>query len=160
SPSVTRRRVCPPCTARHTGPPESAAKKPHDRTHSARIRAQPHPPPPIMSIKTIALLAIGIALAAPLAKAQDLLNVSYDPTREFYAEYNSVFEKYWKEKTGKSIKVNASHGGSSKQARAVIDGLEADVVTLALAADVDAIADAGLISPDWQKRLEIGRAHV
>ncbi len=107
-----------------------------------------------MSIKTIALLAIGIALAAPLAKAQDLLNVSYDPTREFYAEYNSVFEKYWKEKTGKSIKVNASHGGSSKQARAVIDGLEADVVTLALAADVDAIADAGLISPDWQKRLE------
>ncbi len=107
-----------------------------------------------MSIKTIALLGLALALAAPLAKAQELLNVSYDPTREFYAEFNAAFAKHWKETKGKDIKINASHGGSSKQARAVIDGLDADVVTLALAADVDAIAAAGLLPPDWQKRLD------
>ncbi len=107
-----------------------------------------------MSIKTIALLGLSLALAAPLAKAQELLNVSYDPTREFYAEFNAAFAKHWKETKGKDIKINASHGGSSKQARAVIDGLDADIVTLALAADVDAIAAAGLLPKDWQKRLE------
>ena len=83
-----------------------------------------------------------------------MLNVSYDPTREFYAEYNEAFAKYWKEKKGEDVTVNQSHGGSSKQARAVIDGLEADVVTLALAADVDALHDnGGLVPKDWQARL-------
>jgi len=83
-----------------------------------------------------------------------LLNVSYDPTREFYAEYNAAFAKHWEEKTGQTVTVRQSHGGSGKQARAVIDGLEADVVTLALAYDIDAIADqAKLLPADWQKRL-------
>ncbi len=83
-----------------------------------------------------------------------LLNVSYDPTREFYQEFNAAFAKHWKEKTGEDVKINQSHGGSGKQARAVIDGLEADVVTLALAGDVDQLAKkGGLIPADWQKRL-------
>lgn len=87
-------------------------------------------------------------------KAVTLLNVSYDPTRELYQEYNAAFAKYWKEKTGETVTLNQSHGGSSKQARAVIDGLQADVVTLALAYDIDAIAEqAKLLPPDWQKRL-------
>ena len=83
-----------------------------------------------------------------------LLNVSYDPTREFYTEFNAAFAKHWEEKTGQTVTVRQSHGGSGKQARAVIDGLEADVVTLALAYDIDAIADqAKLLPADWQKRL-------
>jgi sulfate/thiosulfate transport system substrate-binding protein len=87
------------------------------------------------------------------AKDLTLLNVSYDPTREFYKQYNEVFAKDWKEKTGNTVTIETSHGGSGKQARAVIDGLEADVVTLALAYDVDAIAKSGLLSTDWQDRL-------
>src|SRR5713101_4764534 len=88
------------------------------------------------------------------SKEVELLNVSYDPTRELYADINAAFGKEWKAKTGQSVKVNQSHGGSSKQARSVIDGLEADVVTLALAYDVDSIADkAKLLPVDWQKRL-------
>ena len=83
-----------------------------------------------------------------------LLNVSYDPTRELYTEYNAAFAKYWKAKTGDNVAVSQSHGGSGKQAQAVINGLEADVVTLALAYDVDAIAQqAKLLPADWQKRL-------
>lgn len=83
-----------------------------------------------------------------------LLNVSYDPTRELYREYNAAFAKHWKEKTGQSVVVQQSHGGSGSQSRAVIDGLEADVVTLALAFDVDAIVEnAGLLPADWQSRL-------
>jgi sulfate transport system substrate-binding protein len=83
-----------------------------------------------------------------------LLNVSYDPTREFYQEYNKVFFKYWKDKTGDTVKVRQSHGGAGKQARAVIDGLEADVVTLALAYDIDVIAEkTGLFGKEWQTRL-------
>ncbi|HEX9448239.1 MAG TPA: substrate-binding domain-containing protein, partial [Dongiaceae bacterium] len=83
-----------------------------------------------------------------------LLNVSYDPTREFYKAYNAAFAKYWQGKTGETVKIESSHGGSGKQARAVIDGLEADVVTLALAYDIDQIgARGGLIAPDWQSRL-------
>ncbi len=83
-----------------------------------------------------------------------LLNVSYDPTREFYQEYNTAFAKHWKETTGQTVTVRQSHGGSGKQARSVIDGLEADVVTLALAYDIDAIAGhSGLVAGDWQKRL-------
>ncbi len=83
-----------------------------------------------------------------------LLNVSYDPTREFYQEYNSAFSKYWKNKTGESVTIKQSHAGSGKQARSVIDGLEADVVTLALAYDIDAISNiAGLLPSNWQSRL-------
>jgi sulfate/thiosulfate transport system substrate-binding protein len=105
---------------------------------------------------SMALLAAGIALVPGLASAAQvtLLNVSYDPTRELYQDYNRVFAKYWKGKTGDDVKVRQSHGGSSKQARAVIDGLEADVVTLALSYDIDAIAEhAKLLPTDWQKRL-------
>jgi len=86
------------------------------------------------------------------AYGAELLNVSYDPTRELYTEYNTAFAKYWKGKTGQDITVKQSHGGSGKQARAVIDGLEADVVTLALAYDIDAIAEKGLLPTDWQTK--------
>lgn len=99
---------------------------------------------------------IALALFAGVSSAKDitLLNVSYDPTRELYAEINPAFAKYWKEKTGQTVNVQQSHGGSGKQARSVIDGLQADVVTLALAYDVDALHDKGkLIPKDWQKRL-------
>ena len=107
-------------------------------------------------MKRIYLLAalLGSALIAG-AKNVELLNVSYDPTREFYVDYNAAFARHWKEKTGDTVSVKQSHGGSGKQARSVIDGLQADVVTLALAADVDALHDVGkLIPKDWQKRLE------
>ena len=83
----------------------------------------------------------------------ELLNVSYDPTRELYQDFNAAFAKDWESKTGQRVSIRQSHGGSGAQGRSVIDGLEADVVTLALAYDVDAIAAAGLIKPDWQKRL-------
>jgi sulfate transport system substrate-binding protein len=95
-------------------------------------------------------------LAAPARaeKTIELLNVSYDPTRELYRDYNAAFARYWKAKTGDDVVIKQSHGGSGKQARSVIDGLPADVVTLALAADVDALANvAKLIPADWQKRL-------
>lgn len=95
-----------------------------------------------------------IALAPDSAHAQStLLNVSYDPTRELYQEYNTAFAKHWKAKTGEDVKINQSHGGSGKQSRSVQDGLEADVVTLALAGDVDALVPPGLVSADWGKRL-------
>src|SRR5215467_5495167 len=104
------------------------------------------------------LLVLGIFLLWIAAFAQagtvTLLNVSYDPTRELYQDYNTAFAKYWKAKSGNDVKVQQSHGGSSKQARAVIDGLEADVVTLALAYDIDAIAqNAKLLPANWQSRL-------
>jgi sulfate/thiosulfate transport system substrate-binding protein len=100
------------------------------------------------------LTAVIIGFSAPAARAQKtLLNVSYDPTRELYRDYNAAFAKYWKGKSGESVSFKQAHGGSGAQARAVIDGLEADVVTLALAGDIDAIADKGIISQDWQKRL-------
>lgn len=86
--------------------------------------------------------------------ATSFLNVSYDPTREFYQEYNQAFGKYWKSKTGQEVEFKQSHGGSGKQARSVIDGLQADVVTLALANDIDEIANAGLIRKDWQKQFK------
>jgi sulfate transport system substrate-binding protein len=99
-----------------------------------------------------ALLAV---LAGGPARAADvtLLNASYDPTRELYDAVNKAFAARWKAKTGQEVEIRQSHGGSGKQARAVIDGLEADVVTLALAWDVDAIAKSGLLDPGWQKRL-------
>ena len=102
-------------------------------------------------ILTLTALLFSTSLAA---KEIELLNVSYDPTRELYEEYNAQFAKFWKAKTGDDVKVRQSHGGSGKQARAVIDGLKADVVTLALAYDIDAIADkAKLLSLNWQGRL-------
>src|SRR5574343_178342 len=83
-----------------------------------------------------------------------LLNVSYDPTRELYQDFNAAFAKQWKAKTGETVTIKQSHGGSGKQARAVIDGLEADVVTLALAYDIDSIAERGALLPaNWQSRL-------
>ena len=108
-----------------------------------------------MKLKTAFLFLLGLALAASAAaKSIELLNVSYDPTRELYVDYNKAFATYWKAKTGDDVTVKQSHGGSGKQARGVIDGLQADVVTLALAADVDALYDvAKLIPQDWQKRL-------
>jgi sulfate transport system substrate-binding protein len=99
--------------------------------------------------------ALGLAFATPFsaAHAQALLNVSYDPTRELYQEFNPVFIKHWEAKTGQKLSIQQSHGGAGKQARSVIDGLEADVVTLALAYDIDAIAERGHLSKDWQARL-------
>jgi sulfate transport system substrate-binding protein len=101
---------------------------------------------------TLALAAL-LALGAGTLRAQEILNVSYDPTRELYQDVNVAFAAQWKAKTGKAVTIQQSHGGSGKQARAVIDGLEADVVTLALAYDVDAIAQTGLVAAGWQKRL-------
>ena len=111
------------------------------------------------SLLAIALLSIAFGAAAPtLASAKDytLLNVSYDPTRELYQDFNAAFSKYWLAKTGDKVTVRASHGGSGKQARAIVDGLDADVATLALAYDVDQLYDkAKLIPKDWQKRLSL-----
>jgi sulfate/thiosulfate-binding protein len=97
--------------------------------------------------------AAALALFGARASGAELLNVSYDPTREFYHEFNEAFAAKWKSETGGDITIQQSHGGSGKQARAVIDGLEADVVTLALAYDIKAIAEKGLIASDWQSRL-------
>ncbi|MBW6512784.1 MAG: sulfate ABC transporter substrate-binding protein [Desulfuromonadaceae bacterium] len=103
---------------------------------------------------TLVFAALLLITGAASAKEYTLLNVSYDPTRELYKEYNEVFAKHWLSKTGDAVKVNQSHGGAGKQARAVIDGLEADVVTLALAYDIDAIAErTGHFGKEWQKRL-------
>jgi sulfate transport system substrate-binding protein len=106
-------------------------------------------------MKRIIWTALASTVAASaFAGNVTLLNVSYDPTRELYQEYNAAFVKHWKAKTGDTVTINQSHGGSSKQARAVIDGLAADVVTLALAFDIDAIAEkARLLPSDWQKKL-------
>ena len=101
------------------------------------------------------ILGVSLALSSWAAKAQiSLLNVSYDPTRELYAEFNQAFAKHWKERTGQDVTIKQSHGGSGKQARSIIDGLDADVATLALAGDTDALHDNGkLIPAGWQKRL-------
>ena len=105
-------------------------------------------------IRRIALAALALASFSAVAKDIELLNVSYDPTREFYREVNTAFAAQWQRDHGDAVRVQTSHGGSGKQARAVIDGLGADVVTLALAFDIDAIVDkAKLLPPDWQKRL-------
>jgi sulfate transport system substrate-binding protein len=109
----------------------------------------------------ILLLVALCTIICTVAAAADvtILNVSYDPTRELYQEFNAAFAKYWKEKTGQNVTIRQSHGGSGKQARAVIDGLEADVVTLALAYDVDALRiHGGLIPESWQKRLPYNSA--
>ncbi|MBK9989230.1 MAG: sulfate ABC transporter substrate-binding protein [Verrucomicrobia bacterium] len=100
------------------------------------------------------VLILGGGIGSVSAKDIVLRNISYDPTREFFVEYNTAFAKFWKAKTGDKVTVKQSHGGSGKQARSVIDGLDADIVTLALAGDVDALFEHGkLIPQDWQKRL-------
>ena len=113
-----------------------------------------------MTTKLVRRLAVALTAALMLgtaagAQAQTtLLNVSYDPTRELYQEFNAAFAKHWKAQTGETVSIKQSHGGSGKQARSVIDGLQADVVTLALAYDVDALNKNGkLIRADWQSRL-------
>lgn len=108
-----------------------------------------------MLLKKLSQSLIALVLVAQAAAAADvtLLNVSYDPTRELYQDFNAAFARQWKAKTGDNVTIKQSHGGSGKQARSVIDGLEADVVTLALASDVDAISERGLIAHEWQKRL-------
>ncbi|UOH75859.1 sulfate ABC transporter substrate-binding protein [Acinetobacter schindleri] len=100
----------------------------------------------------IGVLAALISTTAFSVSAKDFLNVSYDPTRELYDNFNKEFSAYWKKSTGQDINFKQSHGGSGKQARSVIDGLDADVVTLALAADIDEIAKRGLLPTDWQKK--------
>ena len=112
-----------------------------------------------MQLGRTIILALGAllvaAIAVPTVRAgQTILNASYDPTRELYEDYDVQFAIHWKAKTGQDVTINVSNGGSGKQARAVIDGLEADVVTLGLAYDIDAIADqAHLLPADWQSRL-------
>ncbi|TFW13216.1 sulfate ABC transporter substrate-binding protein [Massilia arenosa] len=106
-----------------------------------------------MLSKPFAALLLATASLAASAADINLLNVSYDPTRELYQDINAAFAKDWKARTGDTVKIKQSHGGSGKQARAVIDGLDADVVTLGLAWDIDEVAQKGLLSKDWQKRL-------
>ncbi|VVE14804.1 sulfate ABC transporter substrate-binding protein [Pandoraea anhela] len=108
--------------------------------------------------KKLAVALGGLALAAGMtiqaqAASLSLLNVSYDPTRELYADYNKAFEAHYKQVAGDTVTVKASHGGSGKQARTVLDGAPADVVTLGISADIDELASAGLVNKDWQKRL-------
>lgn len=114
-----------------------------------------------MKIKTVSLFLLIVFIVGGLTGCSseknegiELLNVSYDPTRELYEEYNESFIRYWQEKTGEKISINQSHGGSGKQGRSVIEGLNADVVTLALAYDIDAVSKAGLIESNWQQRYE------
>lgn len=103
----------------------------------------------IRALFTLSLL-FGLVLPTLVQAQVTLLNVSYDPTRELYQDFNTAFARYWKAKTGTTVAIKQSHGGSGKQARAVSDGLEADVVTLALAYDIDAITATKLIRRDWQ----------
>ena len=108
----------------------------------------------LITFFTLPLLALSLLLSSTVYADRTLLNVSYDPTRELYQDFNQAFIKYWKEKTGETIEIQQSHGGAGKQARAVIDGLEADVVTLALSYDIDQISErAGLLPKDWQTQL-------
>ena len=107
------------------------------------------------SFLIVATLALApfLMMSVTVLGQSTLLNVSYDPTRELYQEFNAAFARHWKGKTGQTVTIRQSHGGSGSQARSVIDGLEADVVTLALGYDIDAISRSGLIAADWQKRL-------
>ena len=108
----------------------------------------------MLSKKIVAAAVLAASAVLPALAAEiSLLNVSYDPTRELYQDLNAAFAQQWQAQTGDTLKIKQSHGGSGKQGRAVIDGLEADVVTLALAYDIDAIAEHKLLAPDWQQRL-------
>lgn len=104
--------------------------------------------------KIFTALALSIGLSATSFAGPTLLNVSYDPTRELYQDFNKAFADHWKKKTGEEVNFKQSHGGSGKQARAVLDGLDADVVTLALAYDIDILSEKDLIPKNWQKRLK------
>lgn len=104
-------------------------------------------------ISKLAAFLLTVALSGVAIAQTTLLNVSYDPTRELYQDFNKAFASHWKQKTGETVSIKQSHGGSGKQARSVIDGLQADVVTLALAYDVDALQPKGLIPANWQQRL-------
>ena len=108
----------------------------------------------LFSKRILSALALAVLSQAAGAADVSLLNVSYDPTRELYQDFNAAFAKHWKAKTGDKLTIKQSHGGSGKQARTVIDGLEADVVTLALGYDIEAIAERGLLPATWQKRLQ------
>jgi sulfate/thiosulfate transport system substrate-binding protein len=151
-------------------PPENVVLKTHDKSRDATgntlgldvavgtgqtSRAFQHRTQFMKSTLITWLAAAALcSIAIPVSAQAELLNVSYDPTRELYEAYNAAFIKYWKGKSGQTVSIKQSHGGSSKQGRAVIDGLSADVVTLALAYDIDEIAEKGkLLAPDWQKRL-------
>ena len=110
----------------------------------------------VIAVGTVFIVKNGVKNPGTTEKAEtiEILNVSYDPTREFYRDFNETFIKYWKDKTGQDVVIKQSHGGAGKQARAVIDGLQADVVTLALAYDIDAISEkAGIIPANWQSKL-------
>src|SRR3981189_2439297 len=110
----------------------------------------------IEMVRRILAVAVGLLWASSAFAADfSLLNVSYDPTRELYVDFNKAFAAAYQKDAGKSVEIKQSHGGSGSQARAVIDGLQADIVTLALAYDIDAIAAKGLVAPDWQKRLPL-----
>lgn len=104
-------------------------------------------------LMAITAMVLGVLAGSALAGRPTLLNVSYDPTRELYQEVNALFADAWEKRSGQRLRIEQSHGGSGKQARAVIDGLEADVVTLALAPDIDALAQRGLLPTGWQERL-------
>jgi sulfate transport system substrate-binding protein len=108
-----------------------------------------------MNLKTLwRWVPLLVSLATPVQASElNLLNVSYDPTRELYQDFNKVFADHWKKTSGQDVKIKQSHGGAAKQARSVIDGLQADVVTLALSYDIDEIAQRGILAKDWQKRL-------
>lgn len=110
----------------------------------------------IRKLFTTSILTAGLIVSGHALAEKTILNVSYDPTRELYQEFNAAFAKYWQSKNNEAVKIQQSHGGSGKQARSVIDGLEADVVTLALASDINAIAEkAKLLPEDWQQRLAL-----
>ena len=111
-----------------------------------------------MVARILTVMAGLLWASSAFAADYSLLNVSYDPTRELYTDFNKAFTAAYRKETGKSVEIKQSHGGSGSQARAVIDGLQADIVTLALAYDIDAIAAKGLIAPDWQKRLPLNAA--
>src|SRR3954466_3979092 len=110
-----------------------------------------------LQLSATALLGATLGMTAGVALAQNgpvtLLNVSYDPTRELYVDFNQAFARYWKARSGQDVTIKQSHGGSGKQARSIIDGIDADVATLALAGDTDAlVSHGGLVNADWQKR--------
>src|SRR3954464_8770567 len=123
---------------------------------SARLGVSPRCRMEIAMVRPVLAAAIGLLFAGSAYAADvSLLNVSYDPTRELYVDFNKAFAAAYQKETGKIVEIKQSHGGSGSQARAVIDGLQADVVTLALAYDIDAIAAKGLLAPDWQKKLPL-----
>lgn len=123
--------------------------------HHTPITTMTTPTITAAAMRLVATLLLTVLLHVPSSRAgaMSILNVSYDPTREFYTDLNRAFASYWREKTGQEVSFEQSHGGSGKQARSVIDGLQADVVTLALAHDIDTIAQAGLLDKNWQSRL-------